>query len=100
MWKAIKEFFGIYSNEVKYEPVKAPEPTKCSCGRSPTGLCMGLHNLTGEQWAVDNRNPNAQAAQSAKKPAKVASTSKEVKKSVVKTSAPVSKTPSKKKNGK
>ena len=24
--------------------------SKCSCGRSPTGLCIGWHSLTKEQY--------------------------------------------------
>jgi hypothetical protein len=24
--------------------------TKCKCGRSPTGNCVGWHNLTEEQY--------------------------------------------------
>jgi len=24
--------------------------SKCSCGRSPTGLCIGWHSLTEEQY--------------------------------------------------
>ena len=23
---------------------------KCGCGRSPTGLCTGLHSMTNEQY--------------------------------------------------
>jgi len=25
---------------------------KCGCGRSPTGVCTGLHKLTNEQFKV------------------------------------------------
>jgi CDGSH-type Zn-finger protein len=25
-------------------------PKLCSCGRSPTGFCTGLHRLTDEEW--------------------------------------------------
>lgn len=31
---------------------------KCGCGRSPTGLCVGLHKLTAEEWAIHDQNPN------------------------------------------
>jgi len=24
----------------------------CSCGRSPTGLCIGWHNLTNEEYNI------------------------------------------------
>lgn len=46
--------------EVK--PVEAvnaiAEPAKCGCGRSPTGLCVGLHKLTTEEWSAHTDNPN------------------------------------------
>ena len=29
----------------------ANEPPKCGCGRSSTGLCVGLHKLSPEAWA-------------------------------------------------
>lgn len=32
-------------------PVAAPEPAKCGCGRSPTGLCVGLHKLSNDEWS-------------------------------------------------
>lgn len=38
--------------------VEAPAPAKCGCGRSQSGLCVGLHKLTAEQWAVHADNPN------------------------------------------
>lgn len=34
------------------------EPTKCGCGRSPTGYCVGLHKLSDEEWKSHNDNPN------------------------------------------
>jgi len=37
--------------------VEATAP-KCGCGRSPTGLCVGLHKLTAEEWTVSDQNPN------------------------------------------
>lgn len=46
----------------------APAPAQCGCGRSPTGLCVGLHKLTAEEWATHADNP-AKAAK-AKAPAK------------------------------
>jgi len=41
------------------EPVvqTQPEPTKCGCGRSSTGLCVGLHRMTQAEWAVHADNP-------------------------------------------
>ena len=26
------------------------QPTPCGCGRSATGFCTGLHQLTDEEW--------------------------------------------------
>lgn len=34
------------------------EPTKCGCGRSPTGFCVGLHKLSEQEWSVHLDNPN------------------------------------------
>lgn len=54
---------------------KVVEPTKCGCGRSPTGFCVGLHKLTIEEWAVHSDNPNkVETAVPVKKPRKTAST--------------------------
>lgn len=33
-------------------------PIKCGCGRSPSGYCIGLHSLTGDQfveWKIQNQ---------------------------------------------
>jgi len=40
------------------QPVSTPEPAKCGCGRSQSGLCVGLHKLTPEEWSVHSDNPN------------------------------------------
>ena len=92
MFKTIKEFFfGKPVSEPKVEekveaansvpykveaPVTTPiplvvAPAQCGCGRSPTGLCVGLHKLTVEEWAThaDNTSkavPVAKAASVAK----------------------------------
>jgi hypothetical protein len=51
--------------------VEAPEPAKCGCGRSATGLCVGLHKLTPDEWATHVDNPNkAPAKSAARAPAK------------------------------
>lgn len=34
------------------------EPAKCGCGRSSSGLCVGLHLLSDADWAVHADNPN------------------------------------------
>ena len=31
--------------------------SKCSCGRSPTGLCIGWHSLTEEKYNEKKKNP-------------------------------------------
>lgn len=50
------------STVVETKPVEAvnaiAEPAKCGCGRSPTGLCVGLHKLSTEEWSVHADNPN------------------------------------------
>ena len=38
------------------------EPAKCGCGRSPTGLCVGLHKLTSAEWATHADNPSKPVA--------------------------------------
>jgi hypothetical protein len=43
----------------KVEAPVAPEPAKCGCGRSQSGLCVGLHKLTPEEWATHKDNPSA-----------------------------------------
>lgn len=40
------------------QEVSVSEPTKCGCGRSQTGFCVGLHKLSVEDWANHNDNPN------------------------------------------
>ena len=25
-------------------------PLPCGCGRSPTGMCLGFHSLTDQEW--------------------------------------------------
>jgi hypothetical protein len=86
MFQKIKEFlFGklpaeqtpaVHVEAVPYK-VEAPavtptpvEPAKCGCGRSPTGLCVGLHKLTAEEWATHADNPSKPVTKAA--PAKPA----------------------------
>lgn len=70
MFQKIKEFlFGklpveqppVSVEAVPYKieppvPIPAP-PAQCGCGRSPTGLCVGLHKLSADEWAVHADNP-------------------------------------------
>ncbi len=52
-------------------PVATPAPAQCGCGRSATGLCVGLHKLSAEEWAAHPDNPVKPVAKksAAKKPA-------------------------------
>jgi hypothetical protein len=73
MFQKIKEFlFGklpveqtpsvpVEAVPYKVEPPVAapvpPGPAQCGCGRSPTSLCVGLHKLSADEWAVHADNP-------------------------------------------
>jgi len=39
------------------------EPAKCGCGRSSTGLCVGLHKLSPAEWAAHPDNPKPPVAE-------------------------------------
>lgn len=49
-------------------PVQAPSPAKCGCGRSESGLCVGLHKLTAEEWAARTAKKPAKAKKAPAKP--------------------------------
>lgn len=79
MLKTLKKMFGIKPTEASKEvPYKVeaplvqlgPEPAKCGCGRSTSGLCVGLHALSESDWAVNDANPNKVIAE--EKPTKQA----------------------------
>jgi hypothetical protein len=76
MFNKFKEFFfGKPKEAVPEAPYKVEAPvtnwpfprpdvaaqastqTKCGCGRSQTGFCVGLHSLTPEEWANHVDNP-------------------------------------------
>ena len=63
----LKKLFGI-DNTTPTAPAPykvetpAPAPAQCGCGRSQSGLCVGLHKLTPEEWAVHTDNPNKATA--------------------------------------
>lgn len=80
MLRFFKSFFKKQNEPVvaeeapyKVETPAKPEPAKCGCGRSPTGLCVGLHKLSDTEWAAHEDNPNKTAPvvveAKAKKPA-------------------------------
>ena len=56
MWEFLKNWLGYPRPDTTYvdAPYKVEPPGNnarvCSCGRSTTGLCVGLHMLTIEQW--------------------------------------------------
>jgi hypothetical protein len=76
MFNKIKEFFLGKPKETAADAnwpfpradvdAKASTQTKCGCGRSQSGFCVGLHSLTPEDWATHADNPNKPVA--AKKP--------------------------------
>ena len=84
MLRFLKSFFGKKNETAEQAPYKveapvvtpvvippAPQPAKCGCGRSATGLCVGLHKLSQEEWAAHPDNPVKPVVEAApaKKPA-------------------------------
>jgi hypothetical protein len=68
MLRFFKSFFKKQNEPIvletvpyKVETPSVPEPAKCGCGRSPTGLCVGLHKLSAADWAAHGDNPNKTA---------------------------------------
>jgi hypothetical protein len=43
---------GIILNNLKIKGRKMGEISKCGCGRSPTGNCIGLHSLSDAEYQV------------------------------------------------
>lgn len=95
-------FYFRNKNDKKSEPVvevpykveaSTPEPTKCGCGRSPTGYCVGLHKLTETEWATHADNPNKVVSEDkpvkAKKVAKPKATKEKEPKKTVKSKSDV-----------
>jgi len=59
MLSFFKKLFGAKTTQTPETPAPYKlEPAQCGCGRSPTGLCVGLHKLTEEEWATNDANPN------------------------------------------
>ena len=92
MLRFLKSFFGKHNAQEPQAPYKVempaqtpvdvapiitqvvpskPEPARCGCGRSSTGFCVGLHKLSGDEWAVHADNPakTMPAAPAKKQPA-------------------------------
>lgn len=72
MWDFLKRFMGYpvhatktVTPEAPYK-VETPVSSKCGCGRSPTGYCTGLHNLSDAAWAARQPVPPGVAAVVAK----------------------------------
>lgn len=89
MLRFLKSFFGKTSEPAEQAPYKvetpavtpimippAPEPVKCGCGRSASGLCVGLHKLSQEEWAAHPDNPRAVTPPAEKPVAKKAAAKK------------------------
>jgi len=118
MFKFLKSLFGgdpeinkqaaIHIEQVPYkvEPpvvedkvaVANRAPAKCGCGRSSTGLCVGLHKLTENEWAAHDANPNKVAAES--NPAVITATKKSAAKKPAAKKPAAKKAPAKKKPAK
>jgi len=60
IFSKIKSFFTTAKEQPADVPYKV-EPAQCGCGRSPTGLCVGLHKLSDADWAVHADNPKKSA---------------------------------------
>ena len=74
------------------EPAAVSTPAKCGCGRSPTGLCVGLHKLTPEQWAAEQARGSCQKVNnSCDTPAEPGAPVAAAKKTAVKKTAPAKK---------
>ena len=69
MLSLLRKLFASKSAETEavapYKIESKPKSQGCGCGRSPSGLCEGLHSLSADEWAVHAKNPEA------KKPAKI-----------------------------
>jgi hypothetical protein len=90
MLRFLKSFFVKPTQPAEPAPYKVetpvvtpimvpPEPAKCGCGRSASGLCVGLHKLTAEEWSAHPDNPVKPVAEKApekKVPAKKAAPKK------------------------
>ena len=61
MWDFLKRFMGYPTQAEPVAPYKVEtpvEPTKCGCGRSPSGYCTGLHKLSDAEWAAKQSADN------------------------------------------
>ena len=56
MFEFLKRFLGYSTQTEPVAPYKVEAPvveaTKCGCGRSPSGYCIGLHKLSDAAWAA------------------------------------------------
>jgi hypothetical protein len=51
-----EKFASIFPEVVQYtEEYYSKVPTKCGCGRSETGFCIGLHRIPKKDWAAGVR---------------------------------------------
>ena len=94
MFKFFKKLLGLAAPVVTPVASTTKEPPKCGCRRSPTGYCVGLHNLSDEEWAKRNApSVNDQITDSEKKVPKKRGRKPKVEETV--TSAPAPKKPRK-----
>ena len=49
-----------------YGPTKESDMADCGCGRSPTGKCVGWHDLTEEQYQEKKAAYEAKQAEKSK----------------------------------
>jgi hypothetical protein len=105
--KQINQEAGVQIEQVPYkvEPpvvedkvaVANRAPAKCGCGRSSTGLCVGLHKLSESEWAAHDANPNKAAGS---KPAAITAAKKPAAKKPAAKKPAAKKAPAKKKPAK
>lgn len=55
MWDFLKRFMGYPTQQAPVAPYKVeapevPQAPTCTCGRSSTGFCTGLHKFTDAEW--------------------------------------------------
>jgi hypothetical protein len=80
---------------VSIDPVPLPTVAQCGCGRSPTGLCVGLHKLSADEWAVHADNPAKVVPAAPAEPAKKKATPKAAVKAAPKKPAAIKAAPKK-----
>jgi len=54
--------------KIESPPIESTQPAaaKCGCGRSSSGLCVGLHKLSEEEWKSHPEYPKTDDSKAAK----------------------------------